>query len=98
VQRALLRRKLANGWYGFGGFFILCGLLSIFYSIWSTYWAADKNPGFTAGGAGIFFLMLGFILLIIGAEVDKRKDPAFMARREKRWRYKQNARRKGKRV
>lgn len=73
-------------------------MVSIFYSIWSTYTAADKKPRSHSWRDWNLLLMLGFILLIIEAEVDKRKDPAFTARREKRWKSKQNARRKGKRV
>ena len=81
-----------GGWYVVGGFLVILGLILFFYGSWALWWT-DQDVGFYFGG-GIFFLFAGMVLLSIGAEVSKRKDPAFMARREKRQRYRQNARRK----
>jgi hypothetical protein len=82
----------ASGWYAVGGFFIILGLIFEFYASWALWWT-DQDVGFYFGG-GAFFLVVGFVLLAIGTEVSKRNDSAFMARREKRQRYRDNARRK----
>jgi hypothetical protein len=82
-----------SGGYILAALFVVIGFIVFAYGNWAMWWTDATDTGFYQM-VGIFMIFIGVVIIAVVHEIAKTKDPAFMARREKRRRYRENARRK----